>query len=207
MKNTTRNPVKWSVRRWFNLPMATITTSVATVCTTPSRPLRADRSGQRLLPPRLHRARVCTRSNFSSVSPRPDQAGSGSRSRRQRNSYDNGSGTARARLELARSLPSCAGAWRPTRPCGPVCRREERVVADLLMGTAVRSWTMEQNDGVLLARRVGTRPRGCPGCHDLVHARASSGPRTPRPKTTTCEHSRWTFQVTLANVSDTVKRR
>ena len=212
----TETPVKWSVDRWFNLPMATITTSdrnrlYDAIKASESGSIEVGVSPSTILtvPEGVHA------SDFSSTGVTPDlrlkpevaAPGGAVMSATPGNYYDRLSGTAEASAQagavatLVRQRVASDPAF-----MGLSAAEKNTVVTNLLMGTARPIVDAEQNNGTFYSpRRVGA------GLVDAQGATTSSvypsvvGAADPsRPKADLGDGtSGWTFQVTLTNVSDT----
>ena len=124
----TETPVKWSVDRWFSIPMGTITTSDQ------SRPPAPDRSRSASRPPRLSPCpRACPHRTSPppappltcGSSPRSQHPVAGSRPPRPETTTTTSPVRPRPRVRPPRSLPSCVSAWHPTPP-SRVCRTPRR---------------------------------------------------------------------------------
>ena len=212
----TETPVKWSVDRWFNLPMATITTSDRNRLYDA---IKASESGS--IEVGVSASTILTvpegvqASDFSSTGVTPDlklkpevaAPGGAVMSATPGNYYDRLSGTAEASAQagavatLVRQRVASDPAF-----VGLSAAEKDAVVTKLLMGTARPIVDAEQNNGTYYSpRRVGA------GLIDALGATTSSvfpsvvGAENPsRPKADLGDGtSGWTFQVTLTNVSDT----
>ena len=212
----TETPVKWSVDRWFSLPMATITTSdrnrlYDAIKASESGSIEVGVSASTILtvPEGLQA------SNFSSTGVTPDlklkpevaAPGGAVMSATPGNYYDRLSGTAEASAQ-AGAVATLVRQRVATDPDFAALSAAEKnaVVTNLLMGTARPIVDAEQNNGTFYSpRRVGA------GLVDAQGATTSSvypsvvGAADPsRPKADLGDGtSGWTFQVTLTNVSDT----
>ncbi len=209
-------PIKWSVDRWFNLPMATITTSdrnrlYDAIKASESGSIEVNVSPSTILtvPEGVHA------SDFSSMGVTPDlrlkpevaAPGGAVMSATPGNYYDRLSGTAEASAQ-AGAVATLVRQRVATDPAFAALSASEKnaVVTNLLMGTARPIVDAEQNNGTFYSpRRVGA------GLVDAQGATTSSvypsvvGAADPsRPKADLGDGtSGWTFQVTLTNVSDT----
>ena len=214
----TETPVKWSVDRWFSIPMGTITTSdrnrlydAIKASGTGSIEVSVSPSTTLTVPEGL------SASDFSSTGATPDLrlkpeiAAPGGRvaSATPGNDYDNESGTAEASGQAA-AVATLVRQRVASDPdfAGLSATEKEAVVTKLLMGTARPIVDAEQNDGTYYSpRRVGA------GLVDAQGATTSSvypsvvGADNPsQPKADLGDGtSGWTFQVTLTNVSDTAR--
>ena len=212
----TETPVKWSVDRWFNLPMATITTSdrnrlYDAIKASESGSIEVNVSPSTILtvPEGIHA------SDFSSMGVTPDlrlkpevaAPGGAVMSATPGNYYDRLSGTAEASAQ-AGAVATLVRQRVASDPAFAALSGSEKnaVVTNLLMGTARPIVDAEQNNGTFYSpRRVGA------GLVDAQGATTSSvypsvvGAADPsRPKADLGDGtSGWTFQVTLTNVSDT----
>ena len=212
----TETPVKWSVDRWFNLPMATITTSdrnrlYDAIKASESGSIEVNVSPSTILtvPEGIHA------SDFSSMGVTPDlrlkpevaAPGGAVMSATPGNYYDRLSGTAEASAQ-AGAVATLVRQRVASDPAFAALSASEKnaVVTNLLMGTARPIVDAEQNNGTFYSpRRVGA------GLVDAQGATTSSvypsvvGAADPsRPKADLGDGtSGWTFQVTLTNVSDT----
>ena len=209
-------PIKWSVDRWFNLPMATITTSdrnrlYDAIKASESGSIEVGVSASTILtvPEGVHA------SDFSSTGVTPDlrlkpevaAPGGAVMSATPGNYYDRLSGTAEASAQ-AGAVATLVRQRVASDPDFAALSAAEKnaVVTNLLMGTARPIVDAEQNSGTFYSpRRVGA------GLVDAQGATTSSvypsvvGAADPsRPKADLGDGtSGWTFQVTLTNVSDT----
>ena len=214
----TETPVKWSVDRWFSLPMATITTSdrnrlYDAIKASESGSIEVNVSPSTILtvPEGVHA------SDFSSTGVTPDlrlkpevaAPGGAVMSATPGNYYDRLSGTAEASAQ-AGAVAALVRQRVASDPdfAGLSAAEKNAVVTNLLMGTARPIVDAEQKDGTYYSpRRVGA------GLVDAKGATTSSvypsvvGAADPsRPKADLGDGtSGWTFQVTLTNVSDTAR--
>ena len=214
----TETPVKWSVDRWFNLPMATITTSDRNRLYDA---IKASESGS--IEVGVSASTILTvpegiqASDFSSTGVTPDlklkpevaAPGGAVMSASPGNYYDRLSGTAEASGQ-ASAVATLVRQRVASDPdfAGMSAAEKNAVVTNLLMGTARPIVDAEQNNGTYYSpRRVGA------GLIDALGATTSSvfpsvvGVDNPsRPKADLGDGtSGWTFHVTLTNVSDTAR--
>ena len=211
-------PIKWSVDRWFNLPMATITTSdrnrlYDAIKASESGSIEVNVSPSTILtvPEGIHA------SDFSSMGVTPDlrlkpevaAPGGAVTSATPGNYYDRLSGTAEASAQagavatLVRQRVASDPAF-----AGLSASEKNAVVMNLLMGTARPIVDAEQNDGTYYSpRRVGAGLVDAQGATTASVYPSVVGAADPsRPKADLGDGtSGWTFQVTLTNVSDTAR--
>ena len=211
-------PIKWSVDRWFNLPMATITTSdrnrlYDAIKASESGSIEVGVSASTILtvPEGVHA------SDFSSMGVTPDlrlkpevaAPGGAVTSATPGNYYDRLSGTAEASAQagavatLVRQRVASDPAF-----AGLSASEKNAVVMNLLMGTARPIVDAEQNDGTYYSpRRVGAGLVDAQGATTASVYPSVVGAVDPsRPKADLGDGtSGWTFQVTLTNVSDTAR--
>ena len=212
----TETPVKWSVDRWFNLPMATITTSdrnrlYDAIKASESGSIEVGVSASTILTvPEGMQA-----SDFSSMGVTPDlklkpevaAPGGAVMSATPGNYYGRLSGTAEASAQagavatLVRQRVASDPAF-----VGMSAAEKDAVVTKLLMGTARPIVDAEQNDGTFYSpRRVGAGLIDATGATtSFVYPSVVGAENPSRPKADLGDGtSGWTFQVALTNVSDT----
>ena len=212
----TETPVKWSVDRWFNLPMATITTSdrnrlYDAIKASENGSIEVGVSASTILtvPEGVHA------SDFSSTGVTPDlklkpevaAPGGAVMSATPGNYYDRLSGTAEASAQ-AGAVASLVRQRVASDPAfvGMSAAEKDAVVTKLLMGTARPIVDAEQNDGTFYSpRRVGAGLIDAMGATtSFVYPSVVDAENPSRPKADLGDGtSGWTFQVTLTNVSDT----
>ena len=214
----TETPVKWSVDRWFNLPMATITTSdrnrlydAIKASGTGSIEVSVSPSMTLTVPEGL------SASDFSSTGATPDlrlkpevaAPGGAVMSATPGNYYDRLSGTAEASAQ-AGAVATLVRQRVASDPdfAGLSATEKEAVVTKLLMGTARPIVDAEQNDGTYYSpRRVGAGLVDAQGATtSFVYPSVVGAANPSRPKADLGEGtSGWSFQVTLTNVSDSAR--
>ena len=214
----TETPVKWSVDRWFSLPMATITTSdrnrlydAIKASGTGSIEVSVSPSMTLTVPEGL------SASDFSSTGATPDlrlkpevaAPGGAVMSATPGNYYDRLSGTAEASAQ-AGAVATLVRQRVASDPdfAGLSATEKEAVVTKLLMGTARPIVDAEQNDGTYYSpRRVGAGLVDAQGATtSFVYPSVVGAANPSRPKADLGEGtSGWSFQVTLTNVSDSAR--
>ena len=211
-------PIKWSVDRWFNLPMATITTSdrnrlYDAIKASESGSIEVGVSASTILtvPEGIHA------SDFSSMGVTPDlrlkpevaAPGGAVMSATPGNYYDRLSGTAEASAQ-AGAVATLVRQRVATDPnfAGLSASEKNAVVTNLLMGTARPIVDAEQNNGTFYSpRRVGAGLVDAAGATtSFVYPSVVGAANPSRPKADLGEGtSGWSFQVTLTNVSDSAR--
>ena len=214
----TETPVKWSVDRWFSIPMGTITTSdrnrlydAIKASDTGSIEVSVSPSTTLTVPEGL------SASDFSSTGATPDLrlrsevAAPGGRvaSATPGNDYDNESGTAEASGQAA-AVATLVRQRVASDPAfaGLSDAEKNAAVTKLLMGTARPITDAQQDDGTFYSpRRVGAGMVDAAGATtSFVYPTVVGAANPSRPKADLGEGtSGWTFQVTLTNVSDTAR--
>ena len=214
----TETPVKWSVDRWFNLPMATITTSdrnrlydAIKASESGSVEVSVSPSTTLTVPEGVHASDFSSMGVTPDLRLKPEVAAPGGKvtSATPGNGYDNESGTAEASAQagavatLVRQRVASDPAF-----AGLSATEKEAVVTKLLMGTARPIVDAEQNDGTFYSpRRVGAGLIDAMGATtSFVYPSVVGADNPSRPKADLGDGtSGWTFQVTLTNVSDTAR--
>ena len=212
----TETPVKWSVDRWFNLPMATITTSdrnrlYDAIKASESGSIEVGVSASTILtvPEGIHASTFSSTGVTPDLKLKPEVAAPGGAvmSATPGNYYDRLSGTAEASAQagavatLVRQRVASDPAF-----AGLSAAEKDAVVTKLLMGTARPIVDAEQNDGAFYSpRRVGAGLIDATGATtSFVYPSVVGAENPSRPKADLGDGtSGWTFQVTLTNVSDT----
>ena len=214
----TETPVKWSVDRWFSLPMATITTSdrnrlYDAIKASESGSIEVGVSASTILtvPEGLQASDFSSTGVTPDLRLKPEVAAPGGKvmSATPGNYYDRLSGTAEASAQagavaaLVRQRVASDPAF-----AGLSAAEKNAVVTKLLMGTARPIVDAEQSDGTYYSpRRVGAGLIDALGATtSFVYPSVVGAENPSRPKADLGDGtSGWTFQVTLTNVSDTAR--
>ena len=214
----TETPVKWSVDRWFSIPMGTITTSdrnrlydAIKASGTGSIEVGVSASTTLTVPEGLSASDFSSTGATPDLRLKPEVAAPGGRvaSATPGNDYDNESGTAEASGQAA----AVAALVRQRVASDPAFAglsdaEKNAVVTKLLMGTARPITDAQQDDGTFYSpRRVGAGMVDAAGATtSFVYPTVVGAANPSRPKADLGEGtSGWTFQVTLTNVSDTAR--
>ena len=214
----TETPVKWSVDRWFSIPMGTITTSdrnrlydAIKASDTGSIEVSVSPSTTLTVPEGLSASDFSSTGATPDLRLKPEVAAPGGRvaSATPGNDYDNESGTdeasgqAAAVATLVRQRVASDPAF-----AGLSDAEKNAAVTKLLMGTARPITDAQQDDGTFYSpRRVGAGLVDAAGATtSFVYPTVVGAANPSRPKADLGEGtSGWTFQVTLTNVSDTAR--
>ena len=214
----TETPVKWSVDRWFSIPMGTITTSdrnrlydAIKASDTGSIEVSVSPSTTLTVPDGLSASDFSSTGATPDLRLKPEVAAPGGRvaSATPGNDYDNESGTAEASGQAA-AVATLVRQRVASDPAfaGLSDAEKNAVVTKLLMGTARPITDAQQDDGTFYSpRRVGAGLVDAAGATTSFVYPAVVGAANPsRPKADLGEGtSGWSFQVTLTNVSDTAR--
>ena len=214
----TETPVKWSVDRWFSIPMGTITTSdrnrlydAIKASDTGSIEVSVSPSTTLTVPDGLSASDFSSTGATPDLRLKPEVAAPGGRvaSATPGNDYDNESGTAEASGQAA-AVATLVRQRVASDPAfaGLSDAEKNAVVTKLLMGTARPIADAQQDDGTFYSpRRVGAGLVDAAGATtSFVYPTVLGAANPSRPKADLGEGtSGWTFQVTLTNVSDTAR--
>ena len=214
----TETPVKWSVDRWFSIPMGTITTSdrnrlydAIKASDTGSIEVSVSPSTTLTVPEGLSASDFSSTGATPDLRLKPEVAAPGGRvaSATPGNDYDNESGTAEASGQAA-AVATLVRQRVASDPAfaGLSDAEKNAVVTKLLMGTARPIADAQQDDGTFYSpRRVGAGLVDAAGATtSFVYPTVVGAANPSRPKADLGEGtSGWTFQVTLTNVSDTAR--
>ena len=214
----TETPVKWSVDRWFSIPMGTITTSdrnrlydAIKASDTGSIEVSVSPSTTLTVPEGLSASDFSSTGATPDLRLKPEVAAPGGRvaSATPGNDYDNESGTAEASGQAA-AVATLVRQRVASDPAfaGLSDAEKNAAVTKLLMGTARPITDAQQDDGTFYSpRRVGAGLVDAAGATtSFVYPTVVGAANPSRPKADLGEGtSGWTFQVTLTNVSDTAR--
>ena len=214
----TETPVKWSVDRWFSIPMGTITTSdrnrlydAIKASGSGSIEVSVSPSTTLTVPEDLSASDFSSTGATPDLRLKPEVAAPGGRvaSATPGNDYDNESGTAEASAQAA-AVATLVRQRVASDPAfaGLSDAEKNAVVTKLLMGTARPITDAQQDDGTFYSpRRVGAGMVDAAGATtSFVYPTVVGAANPSRPKADLGEGtSGWTFQVTLTNVSDTAR--
>ena len=214
----TETPVKWSVDRWFSIPMGTITTSdrnrlydAIKASDTGSIEVSVSPSTTLTVPEGLSASDFSSTGATPDLRLKPEVAAPGGRvaSATPGNDYDNESGTAEASGQAA-AVATLVRQRVASDPAfaGLSDAEKNAAVTKLLMGTARPITDAQQDDGTFYSpRRVGAGMVDAAGATtSFVYPTVVGAANPSRPKADLGEGtSGWTFQVTLTNVSDTAR--
>ena len=214
----TETPVKWSVDRWFSIPMGTITTSdrnrlydAIKASDTGSIEVSVSPSTTLTVPEGLSASDFSSTGATADLRLKPEVAAPGGRvaSATPGNDYDNESGTAEASGQAA-AVATLVRQRVASDPAfaGLSDAEKNAAVTKLLMGTARPITDAQQDDGTFYSpRRVGAGLVDAAGATtSFVYPTVVGAANPSRPKADLGEGtSGWTFQVTLTNVSDTAR--
>ena len=214
----TETPVKWSVDRWFSIPMGTITTSdrnrlydAIKASGSGSIEVSVSPSTTLTVPERLSASDFSSTGATPDLRLKPEVAAPGGRvaSATPGNDYDNESGTAEASGQAA-AVATLVRQRVASDPAfaGLSDAEKNAAVTKLLMGTARPITDAQQDDGTFYSpRRVGAGLVDAAGATtSFVYPTVVGAANPSRPKADLGEGtSGWTFQVTLTNVSDTAR--
>ena len=214
----TETPVKWSVDRWFSIPMGTITTSdrnrlydAIKASGTGSIEVSVSPSTTLTVPEGLSASDFSSTGATPDLRLKPEVAAPGGRvaSATPGNDYDNESGTAEASGQAA-AVATLVRQRVASDPAfaGLSDAEKNAVVTKLLMGTARPIADAQQDDGTFYSpRRVGAGLVDAAGATTSFVFPTVVGAANPsRPKADLGEGtSGWSFQVTLTNVSDSAR--
>ena len=214
----TETPVKWSVDRWFSIPMGTITTSdrnrlydAIKASGTGSIEVSVSPSTTLTVPEGLSASDFSSTGATPDLRLKPEVAAPGGRvaSATPGNDYDNESGTAEASGQAA-AVATLVRQRVASDPAfaGLSDAEKNAAVTKLLMGTARPITDAQQDDGTFYSpRRVGAGMVDAAGATtSFVYPTVVGAANPSRPKADLGEGtSGWTFQVTLTNVSDTAR--
>ena len=214
----TETPVKWSVDRWFSIPMGTITTSdrnrlydAIKASDTGSIEVSVSPSTTLTVPKDLSASDFSSTGATPDLRLKPEVAAPGGRvaSATPGNDYDNESGTVEASAQAA-AVATLVRQRVASDPAfaGLSDAEKNAVVTKLLMGTARPITDAQQDDGTFYSpRRVGAGMVDAAGATtSFVYPTVVGAANPSRPKADLGEGtSGWTFQVTLTNVSDTAR--
>ena len=214
----TETPVKWSVDRWFSIPMGTITTSdrnrlydAIKASGSGSIEVSVSPSTTLTVPERLSASDFSSTGATPDLRLKPEVAAPGGRvaSATPGNDYDNESGTAEASGQAA-AVATLVRQRVASDPAfaGLSDAEKNAAVTKLLMGTARPITDAQQDDGTFYSPcRVGAGLVDAAGATtSFVYPTVVGAANPSRPKADLGEGtSGWTFQVTLTNVSDTAR--
>ena len=214
----TETPVKWSVDRWFSIPMGTITTSdrnrlydAIKASGSGSIEVSVSPSTTLTVPEGLSASDFSSTGATPDLRLKPEVAAPGGRvaSATPGNDYDNESGTAEASGQAA-AVATLVRQRVASDPAfaGLSDAEKNAAVTKLLMGTARPITDAQQDDGTFYSpRRVGAGMVDAAGATtSFVYPTVVGAANPSRPKADLGEGtSGWTFQVTLTNVSDTAR--
>ena len=214
----TETPVKWSVDRWFSIPMGTITTSdrnrlydAIKASGSGSIEVSVSPSTTLTVPEGLSASDFSSTGATPDLRLKPEVAAPGGRvaSATPGNDYDNESGTAEASGQAA-AVATLVRQRVASDPAfaGLSDAEKNAAVTKLLMGTARPITDAQQDDGTFYSpRRVGAGMVDAAGATtSFVYPTVLGAANPSRPKADLGEGtSGWTFQVTLTNVSDTAR--
>ena len=214
----TETPVKWSVDRWFSIPMGTITTSdrnrlydAIKASDTGSIEVSVSPSTTLTVPDGLSASDFSSTGATPDLRLKPEVAAPGGRvaSATPGNDYDNESGTAEASGQAA-AVATLVRQRVASDPAfaGLSDAEKNAVVTKLLMGTARPIADAQQDDGTFYSpRRVGAGLVDAAGATtSFVYPSVVGAANPSRPKADLGEGtSGWSFQVTLTNVSDSAR--
>ena len=214
----TETPVKWSVDRWFSIPMGTITTSdrnrlydAIKASDTGSIEVSVSPSTTLTVPEGLSASDFSSTGATPDLRLKPEVAAPGGRvaSATPGNDYDNESGTAEASGQAA-AVATLVRQRVASDPAfaGLSDAEKNAAVTKLLMGTARPITDAQQDDGTFYSpRRVGAGLVDAAGATtSFVYPTVVGAANPSRPKADLGEGtSGWSFQVTLTNVSDTAR--
>ena len=214
----TETPVKWSVDRWFSIPMGTITTSdrnrlydAIKASDTGSIEVSVSPSTTLTVPEGLSASDFSSTGATPDLRLKPEVAAPGGRvaSATPGNDYDNESGTAEASGQAA-AVATLVRQRVASDPAfaGLSDAEKNAAVTKLLMGTARPITDAQQDDGTFYSpRRVGAGMVDAAGATtSFVYPTVVGAANPSRPKADLGEGtSGWTFQVTLTNVSDSAR--
>ena len=214
----TETPVKWSVDRWFSIPMGTITASdrnrlydAIKASGTGSIEVGVSPSTTLTVPEGLSASDFSSTGATPDLRLKPEVAAPGGRvaSATPGNDYDNESGTAEASGQAA-AVATLVRQRVASDPAfaGLSDAEKNAVVTKLLMGTARPIADAQQDDGTFYSpRRVGAGLVDAAGATtSFVYPTVVGAANPSRPKADLGEGtSGWSFQVTLTNVSDTAR--
>ena len=214
----TETPVKWSVDRWFSIPMGTITTSdrnrlydAIKASGSGSIEVSVSPSTTLTVPEGLSASDFSSTGATADLRLKPEVAAPGGRvaSATPGNDYDNESGTAEASGQAA-AVATLVRQRVASDPAfaGLSDAEKNAAVTKLLMGTARPITDAQQDDGTFYSpRRVGAGLVDAAGATtSFVYPTVVGAANPSRPKADLGEGtSGWSFQVTLTNVSDTAR--